>query len=73
MNTSRSVLIAIVVVMALCVSPVMAQQKRVSPHETISTLIGAAVASRSLIRPREGPMHNPLEDASKSPAPVVVP
>ncbi len=36
-------------------------------------LIGAAVLGRSLIRPLEGPVHTPLEDASESAAPVVVP
>lgn len=39
MNTRRSVLIAVVVVMSLCISPVMAQQKRVSPPDATSAVV----------------------------------
>ena len=39
MITHRIMGIAVVTILALCVSPVMAQQKRVSPHETVSSVV----------------------------------
>src|SRR3954467_3407211 len=39
MNLVRSALLVIAAAIALGASPVMAQQKRVSPHETISSVV----------------------------------